>query len=208
MGGSGSGRRLGTSRVEDHRVLDISRMHRSGCLQGMRSGEWQWSHKEQVTGSIQYRHDADTLHLIYRFRIVGHEWQQVNEPVRIDWSPCRFGGKRPYFICPGIRNNIACQRKVQKLYGVSSYFLCRHCYGLTYASQSEDQFDRALRKADRLRRKLDSNACGLDTMPRKPKGMWRRTYEKSRDRILELDWLAQIKFELLVAKMSRQDSKT
>jgi hypothetical protein len=31
--------------------------------------------------------------------------------------PCRFGGVRPYFVCPGIVNGIACGRRVLKLYG-------------------------------------------------------------------------------------------
>ena len=65
--------------------------------------------------------------------------------------PCRFGGSRPYFICPGVVNGTSCGRRVTKLYSGGRYFLCRHCYGLAYASQREDEMDRALRRANKIR---------------------------------------------------------
>jgi hypothetical protein len=38
------------------------------------------------------------------------EWEDVAETVRIVRVPCRFGGARPYFICPGFVNGVACGR--------------------------------------------------------------------------------------------------
>jgi hypothetical protein len=53
-------------------------------------------------------------------------------------------------------NGIACGRHAAKLYGLSRYFLCRHCYRLAHVSQSEDEWDRALRCANkRLARKFE-----------------------------------------------------
>jgi hypothetical protein len=43
------------------------------------------------------------LNLTYRVRVSGGEWHDVEETVRIVRIPCRFGGSRPYFICPGIQ---------------------------------------------------------------------------------------------------------
>ena len=40
------------------------------------------------------------VHLSYRLQ-VGQAWQDIDEKVRIEYVPCRFGGVRPYFICPG-----------------------------------------------------------------------------------------------------------
>ena len=40
-----------------------------------------------------------------------------------------------WFICPLIKDGIACNRRVLKLYiGGGKYFGCRHCYELTYQS--------------------------------------------------------------------------
>ncbi|MGB8311562.1 MAG: hypothetical protein WCE81_06845 [Halobacteriota archaeon] len=49
--------------------------------------------------------------------------------VPIVWVPCNYGGKRPYFIDLGVKNNVPCHRRVAKLYKppASHYFLCRHC---------------------------------------------------------------------------------
>jgi hypothetical protein len=49
-------------------------------------------------------------------------------------TPCRYGGKRYWFICPMSRSGRYCGRRVAKIYLGDSLFACRHCYGLTYAS--------------------------------------------------------------------------
>ena len=92
--------------------------------------------------------------------------------------PCEFGGNRPYFLCPGVVNGIACGRRVIKLYGVGRYFLCRHCYRLVYASQREDDMDRAVRRARKIRVRLGGAPARAPLFPERPKGMWWRTYER------------------------------
>jgi hypothetical protein len=64
---------------------------------------------------ISLRAGASCLNLTYRVRVSGGEWQDVEETVRIVCIPCRFGGARPYFICPGVVNGITCGRRVAKL---------------------------------------------------------------------------------------------
>jgi hypothetical protein len=63
----------------------------------------------------------ERLHLSYRFS-GGGEWEDVAESVRIVRLPCRFGGTRPYFICPGVVNGVFCGRRVAKLHGPGRYF--------------------------------------------------------------------------------------
>lgn len=201
MGGYGSGRSSHVEKIENHRVLDVSAMNKAGCFSGPRSGSWQWSRDQQVIASIGYRHEDGRLHLSYRVKVGARDGQQADETIRIDWRPCRFGGRRPYFVCPGIRDGVTCARRVSKLYGASTWFLCRHCYGLGYASQSEDPYDRALRKANRLRQSLDRDAWGLDCIPAKPKGMWRRTYDRRIDAIIAFDEFAERKFALFAARL-------
>lgn len=201
MGGFGSGRPRSTYKIEDHRVLDVSAMYKSGCFAGLRLGSWQWSRDHEVVASVRYRHEDNRLHLEYRFRSGGGDWQEVEETIRIHWRACRFGGRRPYFVCPGVRNGVPCSRSVTKLYGASKWFLCRRCYGLGYASQSEDAYDRALRKANRLRQRLDRNAWGMDTIPVRPRGMWRKTYDRHIEAIMALDEFAKGKLELFAARL-------
>jgi len=53
--------------------------------------------------------------------------------VYLDTTPCNYGGKRWWFICP------ECHRRCRILYKPSDeiYFACRICHNLTYESQQE-----------------------------------------------------------------------
>src|SRR4051794_36064073 len=106
MGSFGSGRRSGSGRdtVEMCRSIDVNRLHRAGCLQPGYWGSWQWTRDCERVASINAHADVDQLHLSYRVRIAGGEWEDVSETVLIVRTPCRFGGTRPYFICPGVVN--------------------------------------------------------------------------------------------------------
>jgi len=123
--------------MEACRSIDINRLHKTGCLGPGWSGVWQWTRDGERVAWINLRAEMDRVHLSYRWRVTGGEFQDVEETVRIVRAPCRFGGSRPYFICPGTVNGVACGRRVAKLHGSGRYFLCRHCYRLAHASQSE-----------------------------------------------------------------------
>ena len=189
MGGFGSGRPSGSGRstVEACRSIDVNWLHREGCLCGGWTGGWQWSRDGEKVASINLRTDHDRLHLTYRVRIGSGEWEDVTESIHIVRLPCRFGGVRPYFVCPGVVNGTACGRRVAKLYGPGRYFVCRHCYRLAYASQSEDAQRRSMRRATKIRQRLGGNAGTASSFPPKPKGMWRRTYERLREQAFDAD---------------------
>jgi hypothetical protein len=141
------------------------------------------------------RAEENRLMLSYRFRRNDEDWQDVDEPISVVRVPCRYGGSRPYFVCPGVINNVPCRRRVAKLYGPGRYFLCRHCYRLGYASQSEDAMDRTLRRANTIRRRLGGEAGMLEIFPARPKGMWHSTYERLRHRVLQTEFAANMAFE-------------
>ncbi|HEY8125293.1 MAG TPA: hypothetical protein VIF88_07725, partial [Methylocystis sp.] len=97
MGGFGSGRPSGTGRdkVESCRSIDVNRLHKKGCLRDGWAGGWQWANEGEKVASINLRAEADRLHLSYRVRIGGGEWEDVAETVGIVSAPCRYGGVRP-----------------------------------------------------------------------------------------------------------------
>src|SRR4051794_24431525 len=104
MGGIGSGRPSGSGRntVDNCRSLDINKLHRTGCLEPGWAGGWQWTRDGERVAWINLRAEADRIHLTYRIRLSGGDWEDVHETVRIVCVPCRLGGSRPYFVCPGV----------------------------------------------------------------------------------------------------------
>ena len=164
-------------------------------------GGWHWTRGREKVASINLRAEEDGLLLSYRVRIAGGDWEDVEETVRIVRVPCRFGGTRPYFICPGVVNGTPCGRRVVKLHGPGRYFLCRHCYRLAHTSQSESAWDRALRRANRIRMRLGGEPGMAAPFPSRPKGMWRRTYERLREEAFEAERFADDAFLICAEKL-------
>jgi hypothetical protein len=197
--------------VEASRSIDVNRLHRKGCLRTGWWGGWQWTRDSEKVACINLRALADRLHLTYRVRIGSGDWEDVAETVRIVRVACRFGGARTYFICPGVVNVIACGRRVGKLHRPGRYFLCRHCYRLAYASQSEGAWDRTLRRANKIRQRLGGDPGMAAPFPPKPNGMWRRTYERLRKEVFDAEMLADeaiaIRAERLLVRIDNPKRK-
>jgi hypothetical protein len=189
MGGLGSGRfkKQGRETVESNPLLDVNRLLAKGCLRPGWSGTCQWPDGNEVA-SIGLRAVAEGLHLAYRVRIDG-KWEDLADVIPIVRVPCRFGGSRPYFICPRFRDGRQCGRRVANLYLSNSYFRCRHCNRLPYASQHEQPWERAFRRANKLRQRLGITGIA-EPLPEKPKGMWVRTYARLLDKTLQAEILA------------------
>ena len=213
MGGLGSGRPagLGRDKVESSRSIDVNRLHQDGCLKSGWRGGWQWSQDGEKVASINLHSEDSCLRLSYRVRIGGGEWEDVEEAVRIVRVSCRFGGSRPYFICPGVVNGVTCDRRVAKLHGPGRYFLCRHCYRLSYTSQSEEGWDRALRRANKIRMRLGGDPGMAAAFPERPKGMWSRTYERLLDKSNDAEMKANEGFfihaEVLLTRLDKPKRK-
>ena len=95
-----------------------------------------------------------------------------SEEVAWTWTPCHFGGVRPWLLCP------ACGARAAKLYRTWKHggLNCRPCLDLAYASQSESRLTRGLRKARSLHERVGGGANLLDQFPQKPPRMHWRTY--------------------------------
>jgi hypothetical protein len=180
LGGVGSGswyRFNKRTTVEECRGLDVRRLHREGLLKPNWGFSWCWSRSGQKTASVgglvEGGDRAERVVLLFRHRSgPGAEWEGAQQPVALEWTPCNFGGERSWFICPGA----GCGRRVAVLYGPGRYFLCRHCYDLSYESQHEDKTHRALRRAQKIRQRLGGTANMMEPFPEKPKGMHHETY--------------------------------
>ena len=160
---------------------DVDDLQRKGCLKPGWSGSWEWTCDGERVAWIDLRAEEDRLRLSYGVSLNGGNREQVKEAVRLAHVSCRFGGTRPYFICPGLANGSACGRRVSKLYGAGLYFSCRHCYRLAHASQSESASDRSVRRANKVRERLGGDPGTAAEFPPRPKGMWRRTYARLRE---------------------------
>ncbi|MCC0008566.1 MAG: hypothetical protein H6876_10680 [Hyphomicrobiaceae bacterium] len=202
MGGFGSGRPScgGRATVETCRSIDVNRLRKDGALVAGWSGTIAWTRNSEQVASIGIRGGHDKIMLNYRWKQASDDWQDVVEHICISWRPCRFGGERPLFECPGVVSGAVCSRPTVKLYGASRYFLCRHCCRLTYSSRNEDRFDRALRRANKIRMRLGGEPGIAAAFPERPKGMWRRTYERLSHETLCAERHAEARLQGLVLR--------
>jgi hypothetical protein len=169
----------GRGTVEGTLSLDVMRLARAGYLSGQQFGNWTWTYQDGTTASVVIRGGKQEINLDYRSRSHGEDSQSVHQRVPIRWTPCRLGGKRPWFVCDVAANRVYCGRQVAKLYGGGRLFACRHCYRLGYAVQRGGPMDRAHHRLRRLHRKLSADYDGPDGIPpSRPKWMRQRTYDR------------------------------
>jgi hypothetical protein len=169
--------------VEECRSLDIRKLYREGLLGPGHRFTSSWSRAGQeiasIGGLVLGSSRPERVVLLFRHRNgPSAEWEDVQELVELDWTPCNFGGERPWFICPGVVNGVRCGRRVAVLHALGKYFLCRRCYDLRYESQRDNKMYRALHRAQKIRERLGGSANMLEPFPEKPKGMHWRTYER------------------------------
>jgi hypothetical protein len=147
---------------------------------------------------------ADAVELAYTARTGSDEPRQVHYTVPLTSTPCTYGGRRRWFLCPGVVAGRSCGRRVAKLYSDGVYFLCRRCYDLTYESRREGSMDRARSRAQAIRVRLGGSANLLEPLSPRPKGMHWRTYDRLCRRALAAEhesWLG------LQAWLERSDAR-
>jgi hypothetical protein len=194
MGGPGSGqwyRWQGTrTTLEEVYRLDVRWLHRHGYLDGRPHGVT-WSRGERQAGALLLALQPEGVVLTYRCRVGGGDWESVRQIVTLDWTPCHYGGERPWFRCVG------CQRRVGVLCGYGRLFLCRHCYRLPYTSQHETWLDRLSRKLGKLQDRVGHQYS------RKPKGMHWRTWKRLRDQTLDAEMTRDLALEATLDRLLR-----
>ena len=170
MGGSGSGRSssyCGKRDTNNSMPLDIRKITRKGLLVPGSSFSWQWLVNDRQVAGISIRVDLQSMVLSYRMKSTD---EMVEQRVQTQTSPCYLGGQRHWFTCP------RCSKRMAVLYAPGRNFACRQCGGLCYATQKEGVGDRAMTKADKLRKRLGWPAGIAHGDGGKPKGMHWKTY--------------------------------
>lgn len=178
MGGIGSGRRWqhsSASTTDEYLTIDIRKWHRENRLIPGASFYSYWGHLNKLTAFMHVT--VELSHIILTSYYLDHdgEWKNIKFVISIDSTACNLGGHRLWFRCP----NRGCIRRAAILYG-GSIFACRHCYRLAYQSQREHAGNRAIRKADRIRERLEWGPGIVNGEGLKPKGMHWKTFTRLR----------------------------
>ena len=153
----GSGRET----TADYFRIDMRKLKRQFLVPGTVSTVIRRNWDGDIIGAAAILAEAGQIVLFCKIR---DEQTTLEYPVRLDWTPCHFGGRRPWFLCPN------CSRRVAVLYSMTA-FICRRCLGLAYESQRESPCDRALRRAQAIRERLGGSGSMAEPFPLKPRGM-------------------------------------
>ncbi len=153
--------------IEAHNSIDVREMIRRGMLDHPVGTTWQqcalrWPWITAI------RLDQASLQLRLRSgRFV---------VVPLAWARCGAVGNRLRLVCP------CCRRRVCKLYEVGGACRCRLCGDLRYAMHRRSVAAGRCLTAQRLRLRIGGGALLYkpDAFPPRPRGMWRRTYERAR----------------------------
>lgn len=178
----GAGRPGWKGKAEHRTSLDVRRLQREGILTPGRWTGWQWSEDGKPYASIgmSVSGAGDRLTLSYRWTPHGGEPVDVECPIRLETTPCNYGGVRVWFACP------QCGWRCAVVYFGGRVYACRRCLNLAYASQADDETGRTWRKQRKIERKL-SGGAGEWNRWQKPKGMHQKTFDKLRHQIYECE---------------------
>lgn len=140
------------------RRLDVRELARCGQLRPGTRSRWSWTRYGQLVAEIDLDARTDALLLDYRIkRPADPDGRTIAERIALDFTPCHFGGSRPWFRCPG------CGRRRAVLYSVSGRFRCMGCHDLAHASTRGPK--RSQRLADKPRMQLGVSSSAA---PRRP----------------------------------------
>jgi hypothetical protein len=169
------------ARCEAHESVDLSWLSHGGRYDHQTPRVWKYS-------DVGLKIAAYPEPWAVVLEVEGHSHR-----IALSYTETRFGGRRPWFTCPG------CLTHRRVLYYQQQGFACRACFDLRYTSEVEDVLSRASRQRRRILEKVGGHDPGRD-FPVKPKGMHWKTY-----RALEAKAEAYLKaFAIGVAKMTSQ----
>lgn len=178
----GAGRPGWHVKAEQCLRLDVRELARRGVLSRAISTTWSWSNSYtgERSGSIWIVGHVNHLDLQYRI-----DDTPLAQHVSVVRTACTFGGARPWLLCP------RCSKRVGVLYMRGGRFVCRHCGGVRYSSQSEDRTGRSWRLQQRLERRLDDDWA-------RPKGMHLATHRRIIERLIACEHVREQALEAFI----------
>lgn len=198
MGGYGSGRwkrKVKKETVESYRSIDVLHWYRTGMLAPGSFSMLDWvddGGQERYIGIAVFDQDSVTI-----VNPRSHEPEARRYTMGLSWSPCTYGGVRPWFVCG------QCERRSRKLYLKSERFACRNCLGLVYESQREPDDLRLIHLAQAARKRLGGSPNLFGPFPVRPKRQHNETYHRLKDKALCVESLAFQVFMARTARLSR-----
>lgn len=119
---------------------------------GHGSGSWQTPQRrtvEEVAFALDVRKLGRAGYVTPGADVVAFRYRQAGEETSaslpIEWTPCNYGGERPWFSCP------RCERRAAILYSLTGAEMrCRTCLGLTYPTRRLSVADRLEHRARKL----------------------------------------------------------
>jgi hypothetical protein len=131
-------------------ALDVRAIVRRGLFRPNLEFPWSWYDGAGKPVHHVNIHVEESAPLVsWRTHLFCDETRLVwaEQRVRLEWTECYFGGKRPWLICD-------CDRRSGVLYMGRDQFACRDCSGLTYNTQLLRPWPRSIERARNIRMRL------------------------------------------------------
>lgn len=189
MGGPGSDTwtRTGVKRGSDSLPrLSVSDIRKAvGLKRPGDAGRLCWTFRGDLAAAYRATFDGVSVHL-------RSESDTRRQSIQLTTTPCHFGGRRHWFLCPD------CDRRVAVFYLASDRWSCRICGGVRYSCHQEVPIARLTRRLQGVRRKLGVSTNLFERPRFKPKGMHWVTFGKliRQERQLRNNWLRQLAEQL------------
>jgi hypothetical protein len=118
----------------------------------------EWTCNGESSGSISVFVRDGCVTLGYRLDQNG---QWIEQPVYFSWTRPKFGGRRPWFLCPRYIRRVAllCLR--------GERWACRICCDLAYRSELELKGFRGQMMAQKIQARLGGDRLGFESPPAK-----------------------------------------
>ncbi len=173
MGGFGSGRHSNQSvvrRRDPRPEIKITELQKHDAFASGQPAQWSVTDSNGRLTEIAVFIFEDKA-IIKAATTNSHRKPKMAEiDIALSWTDCNYGGRRPWFLCPGQLHQ-PCERRVANLYIYGTLLLCRHCCELGYESDYHTPQFRALYKAQKIIRELGGSGSLAEDFPPRPKGM-------------------------------------